>query len=128
MSNHLGLQDHEDFNQHCVEAKQTAYKQQQERRISEMNENEFRKEYQELEATAREMKLNWQRITGVADSLYGEYKWPSTIMLLRNCVDAAEDAVARDENPHRAVRQRLLRYLLKELEKDLDRGQYDDAA
>jgi hypothetical protein len=60
-----------------------------------MNENEFRKEYQELEAAARDMKLNWQRITGVADWLYDEYKWPSTIVLIRNCVDAAKEALAR---------------------------------
>ncbi|MGO9571932.1 MAG: hypothetical protein ACLP5H_30785 [Desulfomonilaceae bacterium] len=128
MGNHNGSQDHENFNQQCVEAEQTAYKQQQDRRISQMNENEFRKEYQELEATAREMKLNWLRITGVADSLFGEYKWPSTIMLIRSCVDAAKEAQAREENPHQAVRQRLLRYLLKEVEKELDKGQYDDAA
>jgi hypothetical protein len=128
MSNHNGSQDHEDFNQHCVEAEQTAYTQHRERRIGQMNYKEYREEYEEFEAAAREMKLNWLRITGVADSLYGEYKWASTIMLIKNCVDAAKEALAREENPHQAVRQRLLRYLLKEVEKELDKGQYDDAA
>jgi hypothetical protein len=127
MSNRIGSQEQDNVNQHCVEAEQTAYKQHY-RRINQMNEFEFRTEYEELEAIARQMKLNWQRIIGVADWIYGEYKWPSIIMLIKNCVDAAKQAVAQGENPHQAVRQRLMHYLSKEVEKDLDRGQYDDAA
>lgn len=93
-----------------------------------MNEKEFLEEYHSLETTARGMRLNWGRISGVAFSLFGQYDWPRIIMLIRDCIDKAQGALKEDENPQLAVRERLVHYLSKEIGKDLDRGDYDDAA
>jgi hypothetical protein len=93
-----------------------------------MTEKEFNQQYQQLEAQAQGLKLNWTRIIGVADWLYGQYEWQSTIMMIKDCVDRAQEALSQGENPHNSVRQRLMHYLSKDLEKALDKGEYDEAA
>jgi len=93
-----------------------------------MNENEFTEAYEEMESAAGKMNLNWPRISGVAFSLFGQYDWPRIIMLIRDCIDEAQKALTREENPHQVVRERLVHYLTREVAKELDKGDYDDAA
>jgi hypothetical protein len=81
-------------------------------------------DYDELKSRAEEMGLNWSRIYGVAVERH-EDCWDSIIELIEDCVEAASMAQANDEDPHAAVRTRLVTCLSGQVQEWLDDGYYD---
>jgi hypothetical protein len=82
------------------------------------------KDYDVLKSRGVEMGLNWQRIYGVAVERYDD-GWESILEVLEDCVDAATKALTNQEDPHAAVRTRLVACLTGEVEELLDDGYYD---
>jgi hypothetical protein len=82
------------------------------------------KDYDVLKSRGIEMGLNWQRIYGVAIERH-EDCWDSILEVLEDCVDAATKALTNHEDPHAAVRTRLVACLTSVAEDLLDDGYYD---